>query len=126
MSERTLIASATNLLARGFLVVPTDRRSPAGAPVNGLFAVARALQHVLAWKTPARAVAVVDVKSRPWPELLVPQLKELPGLLAAMGFTVIEAEGEPHLVASYTRAAVEHGDDVVIAGMDKRLAQARQ
>ncbi|HVZ37602.1 MAG TPA: hypothetical protein VG963_34510, partial [Polyangiaceae bacterium] len=60
MSERTLVISATNLLARGFLVVPTDRKSPAGAPVNGLFAVARAVLHVLGWKAPARAVAIVD------------------------------------------------------------------
>ena len=37
MPDRTLIASATNLLWRGFQVVPTDRKSPSGAPVNGLF-----------------------------------------------------------------------------------------
>lgn len=123
MSDRTLIASATNLLARGFLVVPTDRKAPAGAPVNGLFAVARALMHVLAWKTPARAVAIVDAKSRAWPELLQKQLPELPKLLAALGFHVIEGEGEPHLVASYTQAAIDRGDDAVIAGMDKRYAQ---
>ena len=41
MADRTLVASATNLLARGYLVVPTDRRSPGGEPVNALFAVAR-------------------------------------------------------------------------------------
>jgi DNA polymerase-1 len=123
MTERTLIASATNLLARGFLVVPTDRRSRDGAPVNGLFAVARALQHVLSWKQPSRAVAIVDLKSRSWPELLAPQLPQLSPLLKAMGFRVVEAEGEHHLVASYTKAAVAAGDDVVIAGMDKRYAQ---
>jgi hypothetical protein len=49
MSDRTLLVSATNLLARGFLVVPTDRRSRAGAPVNGLYAVARAVLHVVEW-----------------------------------------------------------------------------
>src|SRR5438552_6159794 len=123
MSERTIVASATNLLARGFLVVPTDRKSKSGEPVNGLYAVARSLLHVLSWKAPARAVAIVDVKSRPWPELLVPQLPKLKLLLETLGFQVVEAEGEPHLVASYTRAAVDHGDDVVIAGMDKRYAQ---
>ncbi len=123
MSERTLVISATNLLARGFLVVPTDRKSRAGAPVNGLFAVARALLHVLDWKTPARAVAIVDRRGREWPELLVSQLEELPKLLRALGVTVVEAEDEPHVVASYARAAVAQGDDAVIVGVDKRFAQ---
>jgi DNA polymerase-1 len=123
MSDRTLVVSATNLLARGFLVVPTDRKSRAGAPVNGLFAVARALLHVLDWKAPARAVAIVDRRGREWPELLLPQLEQLPGLLRALGLCVVEADDEPHLVASYVRAAALTGDDAVIVGMDKRYAQ---
>jgi len=120
MGDRTVIASATNLLARGFLTVPTDRKSKAGEPVNGLFAVARSLLHVLGWRETTRAVAVVDVKGREWPELLKPQLPELPKLLEALGFHVVEGEGEPHLVASYAAAA---GENVVIVGMDKRYAQ---
>jgi DNA polymerase-1 len=36
---------------------------------------------------------------------------------------VVEASDEPHVVASYTRAAVAAGDDVVIVGVDKRFAQ---
>src|SRR5918996_498141 len=123
MTERTLIVSATNLLARGFLVVPVDRRSPAGAPVNGLFAIARAVLHVLTWKVPARAVAIIDRRGREWPELLVPQLEQLTPLLSALGLTIVEAPDEPHLVASYVRAAVDAGDDVVIVGADKRYAQ---
>ncbi|MET0384466.1 MAG: DNA polymerase [Polyangiales bacterium] len=123
MSERTLIIAATNLLARGFLVVPTDRKSRAGEPVNGLFAVARAVLHVLAWKAPSRAVAIVDRAGREWPPLLVPQLEALPKLLRALGVSVVEADDEPHVVASYTRAAVAAGDDVVIVGIDKRFAQ---
>ncbi|MBX7099398.1 MAG: hypothetical protein K1X89_16915 [Myxococcaceae bacterium] len=123
MSERTLVISATNVLARGFLVVPTDRVSRDGAPVNGLLAVARAVLHVLAWKSPARAVAFVDAKGREWPPLLVPQLAALPGLLRALGVTVVEGEGEAHLVASAVRSAVAAGDDVVIVGTDKRYAQ---
>src|SRR3954463_12431963 len=123
MSERTLVIAATNLLSRGFLVVPTDRRSRAGAPVNGLYAVARAVLHVLPWKLPARAVAIVDRKDRDWPDLLAPQLDALPPLLRALGLSVVEAPDEPHLVASYTRAAVAAGDDAVIVGMDKRYAQ---
>src|SRR5262245_6858537 len=123
MSERTLIVSATNLLARGFLEVPTDRKSRAGAPVNGLYAVARAVMHVLPWKLPARAVAIVDTGGRQWPDLLVPQLEALPQLLRSLGLSVVEAAGEPHLVAAYTRAATAAGDDAVIVGMDKRYAQ---
>jgi DNA polymerase I len=123
MSERTLVIAATNLLARGFLVVPTDRKSRAGEPVNGLFAVARAVLHVVRWKAPTRAVAIIDRGSREWPALLVPQLAQLPDLLRALGLTVVEAEHEPQLVASYTREAVASGDDVVIVGADKRFAQ---
>jgi DNA polymerase-1 len=123
MSERTLVIAATNLLARGFLVVPTDRKTRAGAPANGLFAVARALLHVLAWKAPARAVAIVDRRGRAWPELLVPQLEALPSLLRTLGIVVVEADDEPQRVGSYTRAALAMGDDVVIVGADKRFAQ---
>src|SRR5215510_6786811 len=89
VSERTLVIAATNLLARGFLVVPTDRKSRSGEPVNGLFAVARAVLHVLDWKAPARAVAIVDRAGRKWPELLVPQLEQLSGLLRALGVKVV-------------------------------------
>jgi DNA polymerase-1 len=123
VSERTLVIAATNLLSRGFLVVPTDRKSRAGAPVNGLYAVARAVLHVLDWKIPARAVAIVDRLGREWPPLLVSQLEQLPALLRVLGVTVVEADDEPHVAASYTRAALAAGDDVVIVGVDKRFAQ---
>jgi DNA polymerase-1 len=123
VSDRTLLIAATNLLARGFLVVPTDRKAPSGAPVNGLFAVARAVLHVLDWKAPARAVAVVDRAGRQWPDLLVPQLEQLPTLLRALGVCVVEAQDEPHVLASYAQAARDAGDDVVIVGVDKRFAQ---
>jgi DNA polymerase-1 len=125
MPDRTLVASATNLLARGFLVVPTDRRSREGAPANGLFAVARALQRVIAMRRPVRAVAVVDsaARDRGWPAPLQAQLEPLRELLTAFGLRVVEAPDELHLVASYARAAVAAGDDVIIAGVDKRYAQ---
>ncbi|MDP1823431.1 MAG: DNA polymerase [Archangium sp.] len=123
MSERTLIASATNLLWRGFQVVPTDRKSRAGEPVNGLYAVARALTRVLAFKEPARAVAIIDTRETRWPDLLKKQLPALPELLRAFGLQVIETTDELHLVASYAKAALAAGDDVIIAGVDKRYAQ---
>jgi DNA polymerase I len=124
MADRTLVASATNLLARGFLVVPIDRRSPQGEPVNALFAVARALQRVVAFKTPARAVAVLDPDAAAsWPPLLEAQLAQLAGLIEALGIRVVEARDEAHVVASYARAALDGGDDVIVVGMDKRFAQ---
>src|SRR5688572_1146662 len=124
MSERTLIAAGTNLLARGFLVVPTDRKSRAGEPVNGLFAVARAILRVLAFKIPARAVAVIDASpNASWPPILAAQHRELPELLRALGLHVVESAESAHLVASYSQAALDAGDDVIIAGMDKRFAQ---
>lgn len=125
MSDRTLVASATNLLARGFLTVPTDRASRAGEPVNGLFAVARAIQRVTSFKTPARAVAVIDAGApgAGWPELLRRQLAPLPDLLRALGVHVVVAPDEVHVVASYAQAALDRGDDAIIVGVDKRYAQ---
>ncbi|MBS1122523.1 MAG: polymerase [Deltaproteobacteria bacterium] len=125
MSDRTLIASATNLLARGFLVVPTDRRSRAGEPVNALFAVARAIERVLAFKLPARAVAVIDAGApKPsWPALLQAQLPALASLLETLGLHVVHAQDEAHVVASYARAALDDGHDVIVVGTDKRYAQ---
>jgi DNA polymerase-1 len=125
MASRTLVASATNLLARGFLVVPTDRKSREGKPVNALFAVARAIQRVLAFKTPGRALAVIEAGPHDpaWPAILAEQLPELPELFRALGIAVVRAEGEPHVVASYTQAALDAGDDVIVVGVDKRYAQ---
>lgn len=122
MTARTLIAAASNLLARGFQVVPTDRQSKDGEPVNGLYAVARALHKTLAMKAPDFAVALVDkhAKTRGYPELLTAQLDALPTLCRTLGFTVIETDDELSLAASYARAA---GGDVLLVGVDKRLAQ---
>src|SRR5690242_11488568 len=106
MSGRTLVVSATNLLARGFLVVPTDRKGRDGEPVNALFAVARAIHRVLAFKRPSRAIAVLEQREPPpgdpsWPALLRQQLPSLGDLLTTLGLVVVEAAEEPHLVASY-------------------------
>ncbi|MEO6772260.1 MAG: DNA polymerase [Kofleriaceae bacterium] len=130
MPERTLVASATNLLARGFLVVPTDRRAPAapavdggGQVVNALFAVARAIVRALAFKLPARAVAVIGPADPRWPAVLAEQRPLLAQLCRALGLAVVDADDELRTVAAYTRDALAAGDDVVIAGIDKRFAQ---
>lgn len=125
MTERTLIVSATNVLARGYYAVPIDRRSRAGDPVNALFAVVRALDKAIAFKQPARAVAVVEREPAiaGWPELLRQQLPRLVPVLSALGLSTVEVEGELHAVASYARAAIEAGDDVIVVGTDKRFAQ---
>jgi DNA polymerase I len=125
MPERTLVVSAGNVMARGFFVVPTDRRSTTGEPVNGLYAVARGVLKAMTFKTPGRAVAIVDANAPlpHWPPLLVEQLPRLVPLLRALGLAVVEAPDELHLVASYARAARDAGDDVVVVGTDKRFAQ---
>lgn len=125
MPDRTLIVAAANLLSRGFLVVPTDRRSRDGAPVNALFAVARALERVVQFKTPTRAIAVVEARpnDEAWPDILKAQLAPMRALLQVLGFAVVEADDEAHVVASYARAALDAGDDVMVVGVDKRLAQ---
>ena len=123
MSERTLVVSATNTLARGYMVVPTDRVSRAGDPVNGLFAVARAIERVLTFKRPARAVAVIEQDVKLAPPQLAAQVPALPELLAALGIAVVTAPGEIHVVASYVKAALDAGDDAIVLGVDKRYAQ---
>jgi DNA polymerase I len=124
MPERTLVVSATNVLARGFQVVPIDRRSEAGEPVNGLFSVTRAIAKGLAFKLPARAVAIVNpTPVATWSPLLAAQLPRLIPLLRTLGLPVIETADELDLVASYARAALDAGDDVVVVGTDKRYAQ---
>lgn len=125
MADRTLVASASNLLARGYLAVPTDRKNAGGEPVGALFAVARALGRVIAFKAPARAVAVLDAAAaeRAWPPLLAAQLPALAPLLEAHGLHVVRTADEAHAVASYAQAALDAGDDVIVVGMDKRFAQ---
>ncbi|HEY1559202.1 MAG TPA: DNA polymerase [Kofleriaceae bacterium] len=139
MADRTLIVSATNVLARGFLVVPTDRRAPGpessapgpessvpgGQPVNALFAVARGILAGIAFKTPARAVAIIEREPAvtAWPPILREQLPRLEELARTLGLHVVHADGEVHVVASYARAALDAGDDVVVVGVDKRFAQ---
>ena len=87
--------------------------------------MARALDKAFAFKLPARAVAVVEATPAApvWPEILREQLPELVPLLRAVGLPIVQADGELHLVASYARAAVEAGDDVIVVGTDKRFAQ---
>ena len=127
MTARTLVVSATNLLARGFMLVPTDRLSRDGEPVNGLYAVARGIRAALAMKAPARAIAVVDpTPVEAWPDILKAQVPRLPEVVRTLGMHVVETPSpgdELNVVASYARAALEAGDDVVIVGVDKRYAQ---
>jgi len=122
---RTLVASAVNLLARGFMIVPTDRKSRSGEPAGALFAVARAIQRAVAFKQPARAVAVVEASpdTAKWPAILQAQLGPLAELLGALGCQVVRADDELSVCASYTRAALDAGDDVIVVGIDKRYAQ---
>jgi hypothetical protein len=123
MSERTLVVSAGNVLARGFQLVPTDRVSRSGDPVNGLYAVARAIQRVLTFKRPARAVAVIEEGLQLQPAILNAQVAPLPELLTALGMHVVTAPRELDVVASYVRAALEADDDAIVVGVDKRFAQ---
>lgn len=123
MAERTLVVAATNTLARGFMLVPTDRVSRAGEPVNGLFAVARAIQRVLTFKRPARAVAVVEDDAQLQPAILQAQVAPLADLLRALGMHVVVGKDELDVVASYVAAALASGDDAIVVGVDKRLAQ---
>ena len=125
MSGRALVAHATDLFTRGFTTEATDRVTDGDEPTNALFAVARAFGRALEFKRPALAVAVVHdgPDEAAWPPLLQSQHKRLVPLCAAHGLHVVRASDPADVVASYTRAALEAGYDVVVAGSDKRLAQ---
>ncbi len=125
MAHRTLIVHATNLLVRGFLAAPTDRRSDAGLPTNALFALTRALRRVMAFKQPDFAVAVVDT-SLPvdtCAPLLREQIAPLGALLERHGLPIVNVSRAVDTVASYAQAALDLQHDVVVIGSDKRLAQ---
>jgi DNA polymerase-1 len=125
MAPRTLVAHATHLLARGYLVVSTDRKNDAGEPTNALFALTQALRRALGMKAPDHAVAVLDAAfdAAGAPPLLARQLARLPEALAEHGLAVVSTPRAADVVASYTQAALEAGHDVVVVGSDKRLAQ---
>lgn len=128
MASRTIVVHATHLLTRGFLVVSTDRKGEDGEPTNALYAVTGALSRAVAFKEPDRAIAVLDASLDPatLPPLLAPQVAALPALLEAHGFHVVSSNNPANLVASYARAARDAGNDLVVVGADKRLAQLVQ
>lgn len=123
--RRALVVHASHLLARGYLLVTTDRKNDAGEPTNALFALTQALVRAIAWKAPDVAVAVVDdgLELGALPPDLARQHERLPGLLEAHGLTVVSSPRVAELVASYARSALAAGHDVVVVGSDKRLAQ---
>lgn len=128
MPERVLVVHATDLLARGYLTEATDRvvrTGDAAEPTNALFALTAALGRALAFKQPAVAVAVIDESAdeNQWPALLQQQNRRLVTILRAHGLPVVRARDAAHVVASYTRTALDRGHDVVVIGSDKRLAQ---
>lgn len=127
MARRTVIVHASHLLDRGHLMVSADRKNAAGEPTNALFAATSALRRALSFKLPDVAVAVLDARRAgpvdPAASDLDRQHARWPAVLRAHGFHVVYAGAVPDVVASYTRAALEHGHDVVLVGSDKRLAQ---
>jgi DNA polymerase-1 len=125
--DRAVIALATNLLVRGALVASPGRKARDGTPSHVRFAITRALLQAVSFKTPSVAVAVFDADA---PELaargkteLKAELDGLRTLFAAHGFVNVEASRPADVAASYARAAIERGYDVVVVGSDKRLAQ---
>ncbi len=125
MARRTLVVHASHLLARGYLVVSTGRATESGEPTNALFALTQAILRALAFKEPDVAVAVLELgdDGPAPPALLAPQIVRLPSVLRALGLHVVSATGAADVVASFARATVEEGGDVVIVGSDKRFAQ---
>jgi DNA polymerase I len=119
MTQRAVIALATNLLTRGALIATPGRTTRTGEPSHVRFAITRAILQAVSFKVPDFAVAVFD--ATPPPDAA--ELEALPQLFAALGFRVVTTERAADVVASYTHAALQQRCDVVIVGSDKRLAQ---
>ena len=123
MSTRAIVVHATNLLARGFIAAAGDRYADDGTPTNALFASVRALVRALAFKEPDVAVAVIDDVPIVEPSALSTQAERWPELLESLGFHIVKVANPADQVASYAKAALDAGHDVVVVGSDKRLAQ---
>ena len=126
MTDRVVIALATNLLTRGALIATPGRTSRDGAPAHVRFAITRALLQAISFKTPAYALAVFDADVPELSPVLRAELERLPLLFTGLGFQCIVASRPADLVAAYTRAALGARHDVVVVGSDKRLAQLVQ
>lgn len=123
MAQRVVIALATNLLVRGALVATPGRMARDGSRSHVRFAITRALLQAISFKAPDLALAVFEAEAPELAPELRAELDGLPELFSHHGFTSIVTERAADLVASYTRAALETGADVVVVGSDKRLAQ---
>ena len=126
MTDRVVVALATNLLTRGALIATPGRTSQDGAPAHVRFAITRALLQAISFKTPSYAVAVFDAEVPELAPALRAELERLPALFTGLGFQCVVASRPADVVAAYTHAALSARYDVVIAGSDKRLAQLVQ
>ncbi len=117
MADRALVVHATHLLFTGSQV--------SGDPAGALAAAVGALRRAIAFKEPARAVAVfeADPATKGWPPSLPAQHELFPEVLAGHGVRSVKAAASIQVVASYVQAARDDGLDVVVVGSDKRLAQ---
>jgi len=122
MTRRLLIAHAPSLLRKGLKVAAGERFDPDGEPTNALYVAAQSLRRALAWKRPDLAV-VLDDASEPASDAGRAQKPGLLRLFESHGFHVVNVEDALLGVASYAKAALAAGCDVVAMGSDKRLAQ---
>jgi DNA polymerase-1 len=124
MERRALVLQATDVLAKGFAQVATDRAAPDGRPTNALFGLIRGLRAALSLKRPDVAVAVIATEApASWPEALREQHDRVRELLEAHGIEVVASEDPAQLAASAVRAGLEGGWDVVVVAGDKRFGQ---
>jgi DNA polymerase-1 len=121
--SRTLVVQATDVLAKGFAQVATDRASPDGRPTNALYGLVRGVRAALGHKRPDLALAVLATEvPAGWPAALREQHARAREILEAHGLAVVESAQPADLAASAVRAALGVGDAVVVAG-DKRFGQ---
>jgi DNA polymerase-1 len=118
---RAVILVGSDLWRRGWLAVSPERTAD-GAPVNAIYASARAIQRVLAMKPPERAIAFF-ANELDGPAALQEQHDGVIALVQAYGFAVERVDDPVRAAASACRRARSDGCDVVVAGYDKRLNQ---
>ncbi len=123
MGERALIVHGSSLLDRAYDTASPGRTGADGAPTHALYVMARALETAVGFKAPAFAVAVLDDAPRARDAPAAAQHEALAALLEGLGVSCVRAADAADVVAAYADAWLARGDDVVVVGSDKRLAQ---
>ncbi len=138
MSKVCLI-DGSGYIFRAFYALP-NMTSPSGVPVNAVYGFVTMFMRLLKNIPCDYCLVLLDAHRRNFrneiyedykanraepPELLIPQFELIRKAIEVMGLPYIEQDGyeADDLIASYTKQALDKGNEVVIVSADKDLMQ---